>query len=623
MAAGRLDVHLGLSTAEFTQGLTRAELEAQKFNKRMVAIGSAIGTFLGQHAVAASRQLADTLKSMVSEIDNLAETAQGLQMTAVELSNFRIGAEEAGVGAEKFDMAIGKLNAKIADAVAGGKDSVKLFNALGISIKDAAGNARPASAVLGDLADKFQRMEQGPAKAALAYEIFGEKVGRQMVTYLSQGSAGLQKFSGLTNETVKAAETMQAEFDKFNASLTNIKNTILGGVIPAINKLNDLSKGSALGGAGQAGYEVDPRLLAAMGGNVGLPGKAAGAMDAFLRGQDMNARAIAEGLKLSGAEAMEQALKGTVSAQKILDGITNGAKQAKAAIDENATAFAAYVNQLAAGMEVQEGLTEVQKATRAIEQSRFGVLVPQQKELLLLLAKSADETKHYQETVDRLAVGQNKVNAENERFTKWLEDLKAGMTPALQELKDLDLALQNQQITLEQFTKRQREIAGFDEPINNTADAARELGMTFTSAFENAVVEGENLRSVLDGLAQDLLRITTRKLVTEPFADIFSGIAKGLVSSAGGGDWLSGLLSSFSGSQSLVGVFASGTDFVPQTGLAMVHRGEAIVPANENHRTKPPVVINYTFNGPQDQRTMSQANADLVRRLNIANVRNN
>ncbi len=54
--------------------------------------------------------------------------------------------------------------------------------------------------------------------------------------------------------------------------------------------------------------------------------------------------------------------------------------------------------------------------------------------------------------------------------------------------------------------------------------AARDLGFTFASSFEDAVVEGRNLSDVLQGLEQDILRILTRKLVTEPLAGAVTGL---------------------------------------------------------------------------------------------------
>lgn len=56
------------------------------------------------------------------------------------------------------------------------------------------------------------------------------------------------------------------------------------------------------------------------------------------------------------------------------------------------------------------------------------------------------------------------------------------------------------------------------EDAKRAAAEARALGMTFSSAFEDAVVGGKDLRSVLQGLAQDTGRIVMRHGVTEPLA---------------------------------------------------------------------------------------------------------
>src|SRR5262245_53865840 len=99
MAAGRLDVLLSLDAAEFTRGLTKAQYEAQNFNTRMIAIGATIGSFLGQAAVEGVKLFARELASVVTNLDDLDEAAQGLGTTAVELSELQISARETGVEA--------------------------------------------------------------------------------------------------------------------------------------------------------------------------------------------------------------------------------------------------------------------------------------------------------------------------------------------------------------------------------------------------------------------------------------------------------------------------------------------------------------------------------------------
>jgi len=64
--------------------------------------------------------------------------------------------------------------------------------------------------------------------------------------------------------------------------------------------------------------------------------------------------------------------------------------------------------------------------------------------------------------------------------------------------------------------------------------AAKELGMSFSSAFEDAIVKGEGLREVMQGLLQDILRIVIRKSITEPLAGAISTGISGLFPSADG-----------------------------------------------------------------------------------------
>lgn len=51
----------------------------------------------------------------------------------------------------------------------------------------------------------------------------------------------------------------------------------------------------------------------------------------------------------------------------------------------------------------------------------------------------------------------------------------------------------------------------------------RQLGLTFSSAFEDAIVNGSKLRDVLQGIASDLLRLVVRKQITEPIFGAISG----------------------------------------------------------------------------------------------------
>lgn len=64
--------------------------------------------------------------------------------------------------------------------------------------------------------------------------------------------------------------------------------------------------------------------------------------------------------------------------------------------------------------------------------------------------------------------------------------------------------------------------------------AAQQLGFTFTSAFENAILEGESLRDVLQGIAEDIARIAIRNAITQPIGAAVGSFTSGLLFHDGG-----------------------------------------------------------------------------------------
>jgi len=84
--------------------------------------------------------------------------------------------------------------------------------------------------------------------------------------------------------------------------------------------------------------------------------------------------------------------------------------------------------------------------------------------------------------------------------------------------------------------------------------------LSFTSAFEDAVVGGKKFSEVLDGLAQDIIRMTVRKAVTEPLTQAFSAGFSSFLGSYGFGSGAGAAAgSSFIGTGAVAGAaFADG-----------------------------------------------------------------
>lgn len=96
----------------------------------------------------------------------------------------------------------------------------------------------------------------------------------------------------------------------------------------------------------------------------------------------------------------------------------------------------------------------------------------------------------------------------------------------------------------------------FEAGLRQTDMLTRQVGMTFTSAFEEAIMQGNNLRDVVSGLTGDLAKLTIRRSITEP---LFNFASTAITGALGGQSYANTQLSVTPNHQSVKG-FASGGD---------------------------------------------------------------
>lgn len=71
------------------------------------------------------------------------------------------------------------------------------------------------------------------------------------------------------------------------------------------------------------------------------------------------------------------------------------------------------------------------------------------------------------------------------------------------------------------------------DQAKETKGIAEELGLTFSSAFEDAIVNGAKFSDVLKAIEKDLIRIVARKAITEPLGNTISGLLGGGTTTGG------------------------------------------------------------------------------------------
>ena len=117
----------------------------------------------------------------------------------------------------------------------------------------------------------------------------------------------------------------------------------------------------------------------------------------------------------------------------------------------------------------------------------------------------------------------------------------------------------------------QDQIRVAEQRAERASGAANQLGFSFSSAFEDAIVEGKALSDVLKGLEQDIARIIIRSAVTQPLGNAISGAV-----SAGIGGMFSTPAGPVDGMRATGGpVFPGGTYLVGERGPELLTMGAA------------------------------------------------
>lgn len=204
---GALKVTLGLETAAFETGATRAARRADALGTDMEKLGNRVGTItkvLGAAAIAAvGSQVFSTMSGLVKQgldyASALGEQAQQLGVTTKELQEYRYAASQAGVEQDAMDKSLAKLTVTIGKAAAGAKGPAAAFEALGVSLKNADGTLLTAGQAFPKIAEGLSKIPDPAARAKLEVELFG-KAGQQLDTMLAGGAAEINNLRNAAHQ---------------------------------------------------------------------------------------------------------------------------------------------------------------------------------------------------------------------------------------------------------------------------------------------------------------------------------------------------------------------------------------------------------------------------------------
>jgi phage-related minor tail protein len=222
-------------------------------NKATTAMGRLRGAATG--ALGAMRSFLPVLgvagvaafaKRNLDAADSMSKLSQRTGIAAPMLDKFRKVAELSDTSIESLERAFPALTKNMDIAAQKGKGpAFEAFERLGISVQNADGSLRAADDVMLQVSDRFANMADGAEKSALASQIFGTRIGSELIPLLNSGGDAVRGMgTALTQDFAdKAAafndklEGVQEKLGDLALKLTEALLPALEAIIPAIESL--------------------------------------------------------------------------------------------------------------------------------------------------------------------------------------------------------------------------------------------------------------------------------------------------------------------------------------------------------------------------------------------------
>lgn len=192
------------------------------------------------------------IKSAIDAADHLNKLSQKIGISVEALSTLRFAAQLSDVSLETLQKGIKGLSQNIVEANTGVGDGAQVFEALGVSVKNADGSMKSTEAVLLQVADVFANLEDGAVKTALAVKLFG-KSGMDMIPFLNQGAAGINQLTTeaerlglkLTTETARSAEAFNDNLTALKASSSALGISLARDFLPELTNITNAMREAA------------------------------------------------------------------------------------------------------------------------------------------------------------------------------------------------------------------------------------------------------------------------------------------------------------------------------------------------------------------------------------------
>jgi hypothetical protein len=247
MSSRTIDYILKVSTKNATASLKRVSAQAGTLGQRLGATSRKMGksfAAIGAGALAAAGTIIFFGQKVANLANNLTDTAAKTGLTTKTIAGLKFAAEGSGLQLQSLTAGLVRFQTSMAMAADGNNLASEAFERLGVKATDANGNLRSANDVFMEVTNALGEMQNATERNTVAIDIFGARAGPALI---QSGALGNMKaFADVASTFGVNMEEAGAEAGAFQRAMAEIKLVLEGtfaGLLTAATGTTKLSDG--------------------------------------------------------------------------------------------------------------------------------------------------------------------------------------------------------------------------------------------------------------------------------------------------------------------------------------------------------------------------------------------
>tara|TARA_R110002020_G_scaffold55122_2_gene153217 strand:+ start:594 stop:2705 length:2112 start_codon:yes stop_codon:yes gene_type:complete len=208
--------------------------KAKNLGMAVKGVGTAFKALFAAAAIAGFSRI---VTGAINSADAFGKLSTRTGIAADKLQAYANAGKLADVSQSDLETGLRTLARTQGEAADGVKTYLEAYSKLGLSVKKADGSLKASDQLLGEIADKFADLPNGPDKAAIAMDIFGRS-GSKLITLLNGGTEALERFNYETSENfAQNAEYFNDQITILQIKFDGFRKQLADALLPALNAI--------------------------------------------------------------------------------------------------------------------------------------------------------------------------------------------------------------------------------------------------------------------------------------------------------------------------------------------------------------------------------------------------